>query len=459
MSDPMRVLFVGRSAAHFAYFESIITSLLRRGADVELLLDKDWSKNWGDASAIREFSERNPALVTGWSVRRSDKHRARIFALRELRSFRSYLTRRHTTPFYIERWRKYLTKDWQARVSRPSAVSILKTPLADMVLRLAERLTPPDRGIVKLLRDKSPDAIIVSPLNMRFSEETDYVKAAKKLKIPTALPVYSWDNLTTKGLVQISPDKVFVWNETQNGELREIHNLPSRNIVVAGSPFFDKWFSKSFDTPSRRAFCEAAGLDPSRKILIYLGSSGNIAKDETWFVEEVEDLLASSEDPELNNTQILIRPHPANAEIYRRLSAKGMRVWPEDGALPDTREALANMRGSFVHAHAALGINTSAMIDSVLADVPTFSVRLPRYATTQTETSHFKYLEASDALQLVDGLPALASALSGLAQGVDPKAGGRQDFARTFARPRGLERAAGDVIAEAVLELAQRRSA
>jgi hypothetical protein len=97
------------------------------------------------------------------------------------------------------------------------------------------------------------------------------------------------------------------------------------------------------------------------------------------------------------------------------------------------------------------------MVDAVLSGLPTFSVRLPRYADTQSNSVHFRHLEAEDALYLADDLTAFCETLIRLFGSEDPKAENRRAFARKFARPRGLERSAGDVIAEGVLGMAKRR--
>ncbi len=455
-STPSRVLFVGRTIAHFSYYESIIAALLERGATVDYATDEQWSSKWaGGDQSIREFSDRYPGLKSSALVRRSDEHRDRIFAMRELRSYRSYLVREHTTPFYVQRWRAYLTEAQRKKYDQAEHEKLLKSPFADIALRWEEARTPSDPGIVDYIRAKAPDAMILTPTNMRFSEETDYLKAARKLGIPTAVPVLSWDNLSTKGLVQIAPDKLFVWNEFQYDDAVRIQKMPRSRVEVAGAPFFDKWFDPAEDTVSREAFCRTLGLDPEKKILLYLGSSRNIAKDESWFVEEVAGLLASASHPDLAGFQILVRPHPANAAIYKRLIEAGICVFPQDGALPETRQDFADMRNTFLHASAALGINTSGMIDAVLADLPTFSVRLEQYAQTQADSKHFRYLEDGDALYLTDSLEGFAQTLARTARGEDPKAGSRQAFAKRFARPRGLDRSAGDVIAEAVLKMAR----
>lgn len=453
-----RVLFVSRTTAHLAYYETILTGLLGHGAEVELVFDRARTfKSKDPMIALEAFQAAHPALKTGWSVPRSDRRRDRVFALRELRSYRSYLARPRTTPFYTSRWASYLTPGVHRWVASRLVRRLLRSRVAGVALNLVERLTPPDPGIVRFIRERRPDVLVVSPLNMRFSEETDYVKAARRLGIPTALPVYSWDNLTTKGLIHLHPDRVFAWNDDQVRELREIHRVRAKAIRVAGAPFFDKWFEPPEDLQDRAAFCRAAGLDPSRGVLLYLGSSANIAKDETWFVEALEAALKAADDPGVRALQILIRPHPANAKIYAPLAARGLRVWPEHGSLPDTAAALADLRNSFHHAVAAVGINTSGMIDAVLADLPTFSVRIGRYDATQADTPHFELLSEGGAIGTMDSLAELTGALAEVLAGADSAGPRRRDFARRFARPLGADQSAGEAVAQGVLDLAPAR--
>lgn len=453
------ILIVSRSAAHLSYFESIITALESRGADVELLFDEKWSKDWstGRRSRLDELRDERPDLKIGWSIRRADRWRETLFAVRELRSFRSYLTRAETTKFYVDRWRSYLIPGFAKRSERPFWRFLLKTGIADLALRAIEGAAPCDAQVCKLLQQSKPDVLVVTPANMRFSEETDYLKAARRLKIPTALPVLSWDNLSTKGLIQIAPDMMFVWNAAQYDDAVNLHKIPPKRISIAGAPFFDKWFDGSLQSADRASFCDRIGLDADRKILLYLGSSANIARDETWFVEAVATRLAASVDQNTARAQILIRPHPANAKIYSRLEDMGMRVWPRDGALPETREQFSLMRETFQHADAALGVNTSGMVDAVLADLPVFTVRIKRYADTQTNSRHFRQMTAARALYLMEDISSFCEGLSALFAGRDPAAPRRRAFAEAFARPCGANRAAGDVIADALVRRARER--
>ena len=116
---------------------------------------------------------------------------------------------------------------------------------------LIEKVAPADPGIVAALRMLAPDCVIVSPANLRYSEEVEYVKGARSLGIPCAIPVLSWDNLTTKGLLHVPPDLLLTWHDGHAKDARHYHGIPPENVVVAGSPLFDRWFDS---TPIRSRF-------------------------------------------------------------------------------------------------------------------------------------------------------------------------------------------------------------
>lgn len=154
MTEDLRIVFVGRAAAHFSYYDSIISALLDRGAAVTLLLGRERSRSkTGDALApIKAFQSKRPKLVFDWLTRRADAQRTRLFALRELRSYRPYLARAETTLFYTERWRGYLTRVWATRMQSPLWRATVTSPIGGWALDLAERQAPADAGIPADLR-------------------------------------------------------------------------------------------------------------------------------------------------------------------------------------------------------------------------------------------------------------------------------------------------------------------
>ena len=212
-------------------------------------------------------------------------------------------------------------------------------PLATALRRVlvaAERLVPSPANIEDAIRALSPDAVVVTPLIARGPSglrQTDTVKAAQALGIPVGLAVASWDHLTTKGVIKVVPDGVFVWNETQRREAAEMHGVPVSRVVVTGAQLSDSWFERS-PTTQRAAFIRAHGLDSGSPLVLFVGSSPNIAPpdDEIAFVRRWLEALRASFDSSLRGIGVLVRPHPGNIAEWAKvdLSALGAAVAPRE---------------------------------------------------------------------------------------------------------------------------------
>lgn len=452
----MRVVFAGRSVAHFSYFQSIVESLCRRGHKVFMLFDREWSRNYPD-DALRNFEREHPKLVTGWIHRRRGAWRPVLFQLRELRSYASYLARPDQSMYYLKRWEGYLPPWAQALVRTPLMQRLLRSESVRATLKRFEDWAPPEPRIVEWLAAVKPDVVIVSPANMRFSEELEYLKAARTLGIPTVVPVLSWDNLTTKGLIHVTPDLLLAWNASHRAEAISIHGVPPDRTAISGSPFFDKWFQTQGSPTQRELFMRKIGLNPDRPYLLYLGSSKNIAKDESWIVQKVVEACRVHPNPTLQSLQFLIRPHPANADIYGRFALSGIVVWPKAGSLPDTAESKADFDASLRHCVATLGVNTTGMIDAVVADKPCLTLLAAEYRHTQLDAAHFKYMLEDEVLVVSHSVEECVARIAEIMEGVDDKRPQRQAFVRKFLRPYGTDRPAGQVAAELIERLAVER--
>lgn len=452
----MKILFVIRAAAHFSYHESTIRRLCANGHTVRVLYDLAHSDLNGD-DAAQSCAAETPGLALGLSLRRSGLIRRLLFASREILSYGSYLAREEQVEFYRKRWLRYLPTLPRELFSRSGAArKVVASAWGQSVLRAFERLSPADRAIVASLRTDGPDVVVASPTNMRYSEETEYVKAAKALGIPTVVPVLSWDNLTTKGLIQVWPDALLVWNETQREEAVAIHGIPREATVVTGSPFMDKWFERPGPPLGGQKFREAVGLAPGQRYVLYLGSSANIARDESWLVARIAEGLAKSDDSRLREMAVLARPHGANQEVFRGLSAPNLRVWLRHEQLPDSQRSFAEYEASLRHSVCAVGLNTTAMVDALLADRPVIAMTVKEYAETNaSQAAHFRYLLDADVYEQAPTPDACAELVRRSLDGEDAKRASRKRFALDFVRPHGLETPAGENAARAMEMAAQ----
>lgn len=449
----MKVLLALDTVYHFAYHESVIRSLCARGHQVHLITDPLNPTVCTDRAA-RAFAATTANLHIADLRRCRGWRRGVLFRTREVLNYTSYFTRDNQSSFYRDRWHNRVMRPVRVLARFELGRRFLTGPAVQRGLRRLEDSLAADPGICQWLRDLAPDVVVASPANVVNSEEIEYIKAANALGIPTAVAVLTWDNLTTKGLLHVAPRTVFAWNRCHAQEATEIHGIPSERVVIVGSQLFDKWFEAPRLLTGREAFCRRVGLDPSRPFLAYLGSSRAIAQDESWLVRDLLEEFGRQENPALKGMQILIRPHPANAKIYEPLAAGGVPVWPPKGQLPDSAEAIGDYYNTLVHCVAAVGVNTTGMLDSVIVDKPTVTILAEQYLKTQTQAMHFTQLRAADVLELTHGAKECVQRIGSILGGGDAKHALRRQFVESFIRPRGLDRPAGEVLAEAIVMLA-----
>src|SRR3989344_6246472 len=222
----MNILFVIRSVAYVHYYRSIIEMLGTRNHTIMLLFDKEWSAGASQAS-LEDLCAKHKNVSWDWSVRRSGFWRPAIFVLRELRSYRRYLLHPEQSPYYRDPWLLYLPRPIRLACKHlPGTQALLRSSAAGAFLAWCERHTPPAKKVLEDVRSRKPHLLIVTPLNQRFAEELEYVKAARTLHVSTAGSVLSWDNLTTKGYIHVAPDLLLVWNEEQVREACVHHDIP-----------------------------------------------------------------------------------------------------------------------------------------------------------------------------------------------------------------------------------------
>jgi hypothetical protein len=319
--------------------------------------------------------------------------------------------------------------------------------------RLVEAAIPSDPAHDRFLEAHRPDVLVVTPLIFPMEDQSDWVKSAKALGIPVAFPVFSWDNLTTKGPVHVQPDRVFVWNEIQKREAIEYHGVPAERIVVTGAPRFDAFFRMK-PSKDRAAFCRKYGLDPAHPILTYLCSSDFVAGHEVEFIERWVREVRS--EPSLAACNVLVRPHPRSLHQWRKVD---VAAWGRVGLSVSRRlNADQSLYDALYHCDAVVGLNTSAQIEAGILGKPVFTLLAPGFERGQQGTLHFKYLLRSEG-----GFVEVASDFDGHRRHLAEAVAGRYDaehvrrFLERFIRPAGWDQPATPLLADAILQLAPAR--
>lgn len=386
----MRVLFFMTHAGHTRNFDAALRGLAERGHEVIVAVDQT------EKSTQPDLNDQLVALVAEYpslAWERTPDREADSWPEvgRLLRLGLDYL--RYLKPEYGDAGR---VRDRAMRRAPKPVRKIARNAVGRAVLRrglrLAERGVPVSEEVERFIRDRAPDIVVVTPLVELGSPQVDYLRAARKLRVPTALLVASWDNLTVKGGIYEVPDLVTVWNEQQRREAVELHDVPSERVAVTGAVAYDHWFDWQPRT-TREKFCRGIGLDPRRPYILYAGSSKFIAPHEGRFI--LDWVKAVRGDSKLKKLQVLVRPHPTNSvagEAERLLARGNLALDPPEGSNPTDEAARSAYFDAIWHSAAVVGVNTSVMLEASILGRPVHTLLSKQYRPTQGDSLHFKYL-------------------------------------------------------------------
>jgi hypothetical protein len=160
----------------------------------------------------------------------------------------------------------------------------------------------PNAGLEAFLDDFQPDAI-VHPSILEGIYINDLVDVSARRRVPLVVVMNSWDNPSSKRAVTGTPDWMLVWGDQTRQHAIDFVAMPPARAVCFGAAQFS-----AFEGPpriDRAEFCRRNVIDPSRRILLYAGSSKET--DEFKHVRALEDAI---ERGELGDTTVVYRPHP-----------------------------------------------------------------------------------------------------------------------------------------------------
>jgi hypothetical protein len=333
------------------------------------------------------------------------------------------------------------------------ALALARLPGRRLITRVLERLeqaVPTQIGVDQFLREHRPDLLLITPLIELGSPQLDYVRAARRLGVRSALCVWSWDHLSSKALVRVVPDAVIVWNEIQRAEAARFHGIPADRVRVTGAQCFDRWFDRQ-PSLSREAFCRRAGLPDDKPFVLYVCSAlFRGSPPEAGFVRRWVSALRQSDDRGVRSCNILVRPHPQRLDEWAGAEPiEGAALW---GSNPVDDAGRADYFDSLYHSAAVVGINTSALVEAAIVDRPVYTITLPEYHDNQEGTYHFHHL-----MTVGDGFLRVARTMAEhveqLGRGLRGERTSNAAFVERFIRPQGAAVASTDVFVRTVEDL------
>ena len=457
--------------AHVRHFDRAVRLLADRGHDI-CLASQD------DDVELRGTLAGQPRITSAAAPRnRADDWTAHVTLLRRARDYNRYLHERYADAHLLrnrafEKLVRALsgpTREIGANWSEMLlGVNKVEQKRLEALFAKLEITIPSDPAIDAFVAAQRPDALVLSPMVGIGFSQADFVKSARKFGVPTGLLVFSWDNLSNKGLIHELPDRVFVWNKIQRREAVKLHGYPADQVVVTGAARFDELFEMRPAT-TREEFCGLIGADPARPIVVYLCSSKFVAARERAFVERWIGELRRSADPSLAGATVIVRPHPGAMDYWHAAEPTVLR-WPDvhkdkaavsksfaDGRAVVLSSPMQNadqvLFDTVYHGAAVVGLNTSAEIEAGIVGRPVFTIVDPD-AEGQQGTLHFHYLLSTHGghVKLAESFDEHRGQLSeALARGGDRRAIDR--FVQKFVRPLGLDVPVAPLVADAIEQL------
>ena len=458
---PLRILFSMRNFWYVKLFDSVIKELAARGHHVHILAERgehnEVARDWNDAAAAlaREY----PEVTFDWAPLQieDDWVDLRMMIRLSIDHLRFLQDEYAGAPILGERARRRAPETIVRLFDRPLLRGRTARRLVGSILRAAERALPADADVAAYVASCPADVILITPMLTLGSEQIDVLRAARRRGVPTALCVGSWDHLSSKALIRETPDRVFVWNETQRDEAVVLHHVPSERVVVTGAQCFDQWFDRA-PALDRRAFCAKVGLDAGRPYVLYVCSAlFEGSPSEAEFVRSWIAALRSSGDPQLETVGVLVRPHPKRSFEWDTVNLSGLHdvtLWPPRAAAPFDAATKADYFDSMYHGAATVGLNTSALIEAGIIGRPVHTILLPEFYDNQEGTLHFRYLLDGGLLRAARDMPSHLEALAASLRTSDPSVHHNLGFIERFVRPHGLHANATAAFADAVVALA-----
>jgi len=447
----VKILFCISHLNYWLPIQNAAFLLHDKGHQIEVLFDPSlrgkFESRFHDDSFERHFD------VGDMYVRRDVWGRSTEW-LREFVNFLSYYTyaRKPFSQKLADRWLLFLSlRLWRLKYWR-SVNRFLASPIIYNLLKRLAKSAPCSRNILADLKSKKPDLVIASPVLLNYSKEYEYLKAAQSLKIPTGIIIPSWDNLTTKGIFHIIPDKIFVWNESQVTEAKQIFGIPRERLCVTGAPRYDGWFEMTVSR-TRSEVESMLGINSGDNYFLWLCSSVFIAGIEMPLIKKCSKAFQILEAH--NQLQLVVRPHFQNFNTWEGSKCDKINVWPEPDNLKsfNLKEFHQDFFDSIFYSSGVIGINTSAFLEAAIVDKPCLTITPSEYIDSQAGLPHFEHLVKAGFLENSQTLDGLMANILSIANGRDALKDNRKRFVKQFLRPRSIDCSSSSQLAKEILNI------
>lgn len=295
-----------------------------------------------------------------------------------------------------------------------------------------------------LLRNEGIDLLFFTHQRPPFI--APLIQVARRMRIPTAAFIFSWDNLASKGRMAGDFDYYLVWSRLMEKDLREFYpHVRKDRIAVIGTPQFEPYVQDHYGY-SREALDKRFGTDPSRPIVLFTCNDASSQNDPLYL-----ELLAKAltEGRFTHDFNLIARTSPAESperfahlkEKYPciiwnypdwRLSREGHQE-PWSQRVPSAQD-LSDLKSLLQHAAFTINVMSTITIDSFLFGKPVINPVFGSFDNGMYPDQkymryrHLEPLVACGASHVVRNEAEFADAVNRLLDGDDGRSALRRDF-------------------------------
>ena len=242
-----------------------------------------------------------------------------------------------------------------------------------------ERKTAYYKQSLKTLEQEKPNFLFCT--NQRPILAVAPMLAARDLNIPTAVFIFSWDNLP-KGMLVVEADYYFVWSTHMKNELLYYYsNIKESQIRITGSPQFEGHFD-DINIESKQIFFSKHNLDLSKKYILFSGDDITTSPYDHFYLEDIAKIVRDKNKNYDSKLGIIYRKCPVDftgrhlsvVEDYKDVIVCIDPLWENHGNSWDTvmplKEDNQLLANTIRYSELIINVGSSMAFDAVSHNKP-----------------------------------------------------------------------------------------
>ena len=282
-----------------------------------------------------------------------------------------------------------------------------------------ERKTAYYEQSLKTLEQEKPNFLFCT--NQRHILAVAPMLAARDLNIPTAVFIFSWDNLP-KGMLVVEADYYFVWSTHMKNELLYYYsNIKESQIRITGSPQFEGHFD-DINIESKQIFFSKHNLDLSKKYILFSGDDITTSPYDHFYLEDIAKIVRDKNKNYDSKLGIIYRKCPVDftgrhlslVEEYKDVIVCIDPLWENHGNSWDTvmplKEDNQLLANTIRYSELIINVGSSMIFDAICHNKPCAYINYNSEKGDATKWNiekiykfiHFKSMPSKDAVLWVN---------------------------------------------------------